>query len=44
MMMSRRDAVAAFALFADLMASSTDSAAQTQSTPAAAPPRPPVFV
>jgi quercetin dioxygenase-like cupin family protein len=44
MMMSRRDAVAAFALFADLIASSTDSAAQTQSTPAAAPPRPPVFV
>jgi quercetin dioxygenase-like cupin family protein len=43
MQMSRRDAVAAFALFAEMIASSRDAAAQT---PAAAPaaPRPPVFV
>ena len=40
MMMSRRDAVAAFALFAEMIASSTDAGAQA---PAAAP-RPPVFV
>ena len=39
MMMTRRDAVAAFALFADLLATERDAAAQTQ--PAA--PRPPVF-
>ena len=44
MMMSRRDAVAAFAVFADLIASGRETAAQTQSTPAAAAPRPPVFV
>ena len=38
MMMTRRDAVAAFALFAELIASAPDAAAQT---PAAPPP--PVF-
>ena len=43
MMMSRRDAVAAFALFAELLASSRDAGAQGQ-TPAAAAPRPPVFL
>ena len=43
MMMSRRDAVAAFALFAEMLASSRDAEAQGQ-TPAAAAPRPPVFV
>jgi quercetin dioxygenase-like cupin family protein len=42
MLMSRRDAVAAFALFAEMLASSRDAAAQTQA-PAVAP-RPPVFV
>ncbi len=42
MLMTRRDAVAAFALFAEMLAASRDAAAQTQ-TPAAAP-RPPVFV
>jgi quercetin dioxygenase-like cupin family protein len=42
MMMSRRDAVAAFALFAEMTASGTDAEAQTPA-PAAAP-RPPVFV
>ena len=41
MKMTRRDAVAAFALFADMIASGRDAGAQT---PAAAPPRPPVFV
>jgi quercetin dioxygenase-like cupin family protein len=41
MLMTRRDAVAAFAVFADLIASARESAAQTQP---AAPPRPPVFV
>jgi quercetin dioxygenase-like cupin family protein len=41
MMMTRRDAVAAFALFADLLASSRPAGAQTQTPPAA--PRPPVF-
>jgi quercetin dioxygenase-like cupin family protein len=40
MMMTRRDAVAAFALFADMIASGTSAGAQA---PAAAP-RPPVFV
>ena len=39
MIMTRRDAVAAFALFADLLATERDAGAQTQ--PAA--PRPPVF-
>jgi quercetin dioxygenase-like cupin family protein len=45
MMMTRRDAVAAFALFADLLASNSDLSAETQTTPGAAPaaPRPPVF-
>ena len=42
MMMTRRDAVAAFALFADLLAFDHDAGAQTQPAPAA-PPRPPVF-
>ena len=42
MKMSRRDAVAAFALFAEMLASSRDAVAQTP-TPAAAP-RPPVFL
>jgi quercetin dioxygenase-like cupin family protein len=41
MMMTRRDAVASFALFADLLASGRDADAQTQAPPAA--PRPPVF-
>jgi quercetin dioxygenase-like cupin family protein len=41
-LMSRRDAVAAFALFAEMLASSRDAAAQPPA-PAAAP-RPPVFV
>src|SRR3954467_14753419 len=40
MMMSRRDAVAAFALFAEMIASSRDAGAQAP----AATPRPPVFV
>jgi quercetin dioxygenase-like cupin family protein len=40
MMMSRRDAVAAFALLGEMLAFSNEAAAQT---PAAAP-RPPVFV
>ena len=40
MMMTRRDAVAAFALFAEMIAAGRETAAQT---PAAAP-RPPVFV
>jgi quercetin dioxygenase-like cupin family protein len=44
MMMTRRDAVAAFALFADMIASGTAAHAQTQSAPAPAAPRPPVFV
>jgi quercetin dioxygenase-like cupin family protein len=46
MMMSRRDAVAAFAVFAEMVAFNRDAAAHTQA-PAAAPaaaPRPPVFV
>jgi len=42
MLMTRRDAVAAFALFAEMLASSRDAEAQGQ-TPAAAP-RPPVFL
>ena len=41
MMMTRRDAVAAFALFAEMMASTTDAGAQA---PPAAAPRPPVFL
>ena len=45
MMMTRRDAVAAFALFADFLASDRDLVAQAQTAPGApAPaPRPPVF-
>ena len=43
MLMSRRDAVAAFALFAEMLASASDAAAQAQPAPAA-PPRPPVFL
>ena len=45
MMMTRRDAVAAFALFADLLAFDRDLAAEAQTAPGApaAPPRPPVF-
>ena len=39
MMMTRRDAVAAFALFAEMLASSRDANAQAP----AATPRPPVF-
>ena len=42
-MMTRRDAVASFALFAELIASGRHADAQTQSTPAPAAPRPPVF-
>ena len=38
MMISRRDAVASFALFAELIASGRLAEAQTQATPAAAPP------
>ena len=41
MMMTRRDAVASFALFADLLASGGHADAQTQTPPAT--PRPPVF-
>ena len=45
MLMTRRDAVAACALFAELFGSAGRADAQTQSAPAApgAPPRPPVF-
>jgi quercetin dioxygenase-like cupin family protein len=45
MMMTRRDAVASFALFTELFASGRHAAAQTQTAPAtpAATPRPPVF-
>ena len=44
MMMTRRDAVAAFALLAELAASGGQADAQTQASPAApAAPRPPVF-
>jgi quercetin dioxygenase-like cupin family protein len=45
MQMTRRDAVAAFALFAEMLASSREAAAQppAPATPAAAP-RPPVFL
>ena len=42
MMMTRRDAVAAFALLAELLASDRDADAQTQPV-APASPRPPVF-
>jgi quercetin dioxygenase-like cupin family protein len=43
MIMSRRDAVASFALFAELIASTRLTEAQTTAAPPAAP-RPPVFV
>jgi quercetin dioxygenase-like cupin family protein len=44
MMMTRRDAVASFALLAELIASDADAAAQTtQPSAAATPTRPPVF-
>ena len=42
MMMTRREAVAAFALFTELQAHDRDADAQTQPTPGTAP-RPPVF-
>jgi quercetin dioxygenase-like cupin family protein len=42
MMITRRDAVASFALFAEFVASGRLADAQTQATPPAAP-RPPVF-
>ncbi len=43
-MMTRRDAVAAFALFAEFLASGRHTDAQTQTPPATpATPRPPVF-
>jgi quercetin dioxygenase-like cupin family protein len=41
MMITRRDAVASFALFAEFVASGRLAEAQTQTAPA--PPRPPVF-
>ena len=41
MMMTRRDAVAACALFAEMLAFDRDAGAETQPAPAA--PRPPVF-
>ena len=41
MIMNRRDAVASFALFADMLASAGDAAAQAQTPPGAAAP--PVF-
>jgi quercetin dioxygenase-like cupin family protein len=45
MMMTRRDAVASFALFAELLASGRHADAQTQAAPATPPaaPRPPAF-
>src|SRR6059036_1105327 len=45
MMMTRRDAVAAFALFAEFLASARHTDAQAQAAPATPPaaPRPPVF-
>ena len=45
MMMTRRDAVASFALFADLLASGRHAGAQTQAGPVTPPasPLPPVF-
>jgi quercetin dioxygenase-like cupin family protein len=42
MMMTRRDAVASFALLAELLAADADAGAQAPA-PSAAPPRPPVF-
>jgi quercetin dioxygenase-like cupin family protein len=43
MMMTRRDAVASFALFAELLASGRPADAQTQAGPATPPSPPPVF-
>lgn len=45
MIMTRRDAIAAFALFAEFLASARYTDAQTQTTPATTPAstRPPVF-
>jgi len=43
MMMTRRDAVVSFALFAELLAFDGDVSADTQTTPGAPAPRPPVF-
>jgi quercetin dioxygenase-like cupin family protein len=43
MMMTRRDAVASFALFAELLASRGDAEAQTQTGPAGPQAPPPVF-
>jgi quercetin dioxygenase-like cupin family protein len=43
-MMTRREAVAAFALFAEMLAFDRDASAQTPAATPAAPPRPPVFV
>jgi quercetin dioxygenase-like cupin family protein len=45
MMMTRRDAVASFALFAELLAFNHDASAEAQAAPGtpAPPPRPPVF-
>ena len=44
-MINRRDAIASFALFSELVASGQLAAAQTQTPPASSPtvPRPPVF-
>jgi quercetin dioxygenase-like cupin family protein len=44
MMMTRRDAVASFALFADLIASARPADAESQAPSAPAAGRPPVFV
>ena len=44
MMMTRRDAVAAFALFAEMIASGRAAEAHTQTATPPAAPRPPVFV
>jgi quercetin dioxygenase-like cupin family protein len=45
MMMTRRDAVASFTLFAELLASGRHADAQTQTAPSTPPasPRPPIF-
>jgi quercetin dioxygenase-like cupin family protein len=43
MSMTRRDAVASLAIFAELLASVRNADAQPPTPPAAAPPRPPVF-
>ncbi len=43
MIMTRRDAVAAFALFAELLAFDRDASAEPQTPPGTPAPRPPVF-